>query len=64
MKKKNKKKLSIMAFEAMHRNKIAFGRGMINPLPNDKILDVTKLKAFVDDRLKIAEMMISLSSIE
>ena len=29
-------------------------------LPNDKILDVTKLKAFADDKLNIARMMISL----
>ena len=30
-----------------------------NPLPNDKILDVTKLKAFADDKLNFARMMIS-----
>ena len=33
---------------------------LINPLPNDKILDVTKLKAFADDKLKVAKMRISL----
>ena len=27
---------------------------------NDKILDMTKLKAFADDKLNIAEMMISI----
>ena len=27
-----------------------------NPLPNDKILDVTKLKAFADDKLNVAKM--------
>ena len=32
---------------------------MINPLPNHKILDVTKLKAFVDDKINVAQMMIS-----
>ena len=32
----------------------------INPLLNSKILDVTKLKAFANDKLKVAEMMISL----
>ena len=32
----------------------------LNPLPNDKILDVTELKEFADDKLNIAEMMISL----
>ena len=31
-----------------------------NPLPNDKILDVTKLKAFADDKLNVATMMFSL----
>ena len=31
-----------------------------NPLPNDKILDVTKLKAFADDKLKVGRMMIVL----
>ena len=30
-------------------------------LPNDKILDVTKLKAHADDNLNVAKMMISLS---
>ena len=28
-------------------------------LPNDKILDVNKLKAFADDRIKLAQIMIS-----
>ena len=32
----------------------------VNPLPNDKILDVTELEAFADDILTIAKMMISL----
>ena len=31
-----------------------------NPLPNDRILDVTKLKAFADDKLNVAKMMIYL----
>ena len=31
----------------------------INHLPNDKILDVTKLKAFADDKMNVAQMMIS-----
>ena len=35
----------------------------LNPLPNDKNLDVTKLKAFADKKLKL--MMISvLNSVE
>ena len=28
-------------------------------MPNDKILDVTKLKAFADDKINIAQMMTS-----
>ena len=32
----------------------------LNPLPNDKIFDLTKLKALADDKLKVAKMMISL----
>ena len=34
--------------------------GVINLLPNDKILGVTKLKAFADAKLNVARMMISL----
>ena len=33
---------------------------IFNSLPNDKIWDVTKLKAFADNKLNIDEMMISL----
>ena len=32
----------------------------INSLPKDKILDLTKLKAFADEKLNVAKMMISL----
>ena len=32
----------------------------INPLPNDKFLDITKLKAFADDKLNVAKVAISL----
>ena len=31
----------------------------VNPFPNDKILDQTKLKAYADDKLNITKMMIS-----
>ena len=31
---------------------------MFNSLPNDKIVDVTKLKAFADDKINVAQMMI------
>ena len=29
------------------------------PLPNDKILDMTKLKAFADDKINVPQIMIS-----
>ena len=32
----------------------------INPLPNDKISEGTKLKAFADNKLNVTKMMISL----
>ena len=32
----------------------------IDPLPNDKIFDTTKLKVFEDDKLNIAKMTFSL----
>ena len=32
---------------------------LIKSLPNDKILDVTKLKAFADHKINKAQMMIS-----
>ena len=30
-----------------------------NSLPNEKILDVTKLKAFADDKINVAQKMVS-----
>ena len=30
----------------------------VNSLPNDKILDLSKFKAFADDKIKILKMMI------
>ena len=33
----------------------------MNPLPNDKILDWSKLKAFADDKLKVAKVIMLLS---
>ena len=32
---------------------------IINPLPDDKILDQTELKAFADDKLNVTKMIIS-----
>ena len=34
------------------------GKVNVNSLPNDKILDVPKLKAFADDKTNVAQMMI------
>ena len=31
-----------------------------DPLPNNNILDVSKMEAFADDKLKVARLMISL----
>ena len=33
---------------------------LFDSLPNDKFLDVTKLKAFADDKSDVAKMLISL----
>ena len=33
---------------------------VINPLPNDKIINVTKLKALADDKFDVATMKIPL----
>ena len=33
--------------------------GLVNSLANYKILDVTKWKAFADDKINVAQMMIS-----
>ena len=41
-------------------NLILYSLPVLNPLPNDRILDLTKLKAFADDKFIGAEMMISL----
>ena len=32
---------------------------MLNPFPHNKILDLTKLKAFADDKLNVTKMIIS-----
>ena len=38
----------------------AFLPWCIKPLPNEKFLDMTKLKAFADDKLNVAKTTISL----
>ena len=35
------------------------GGYVINPLPDDKTLDQTKLKAFADDKLNVTKMIVS-----
>ena len=35
-------------------------QSMLNSIPNDRILDVTKLKAFAGDNLNITKMTITL----
>ena len=35
------------------------GTELINSLPNNKILNVTKLKAFADGKINVAQIMIS-----
>ena len=35
------------------------GLSPLNPLPYDKILDQTKLKAFADEKLNVTKMIIS-----
>ena len=32
-------------------------KASVNSLPNDKILDWSKLKAFADDKIKLAKLM-------
>ena len=39
--------------------RIHFVKLPINPLPYDKILDQTKLKAFADDKSNVTKMIIS-----
>ena len=36
---------------------LIFRHATVKYLPNDKILDVTKLKAFADDKLKVAKFL-------
>ena len=49
------KLMSAMAFN-LDKNMISL---FVNFLTNDKILDVTKFKAFADDKINVVQMMIS-----
>ena len=42
------------------RIKPCYSKRGLNPLPDDKILDMTKLKGFADDKLNIDKMTFSL----
>ena len=35
-----------------------YSRSTINPLPNDKVLDWSKLEAFADDKIYLTEKLI------
>ena len=37
---------------------VALVTGMLSPLPNDRILDWSKLKATADDKIKVLNMVI------
>ena len=54
---------SAICFDLDQYKILSSGNGLmrcfLNPLPNDKTLDVTKSKAFADKKLNIAKMMIS-----
>ena len=52
-----KQKLS--SFPEKKRKRILFLH-LFNTLPNNKILDATKLQAFADDKFNVAKLMISL----
>ena len=39
---------------------VSIEKKLLNSLPNNKILDETKLSAHADDKLNVAKMMISL----
>ena len=50
---------SASAFNLDQSTNLSCGKEL-TPLPNDKIVDMTKLKAFADEKSNVAEMAISL----
>ena len=56
------KSLKFVVWERVKLTKLVFRLDtyLLYPLPNDKIFDLTKLKAFADDKLNIVKMMIFL----
>ena len=51
---------SVFKIYTADTKKAGFVWERVNPFPNDKILDITKLKAFADKKLNIDKMIISL----
>ena len=58
------KKSSAICFNLEESKILSFGKEFkpnhVNPLPNDKILDLMKLKAFADKKFNVAKKMIFL----
>ena len=50
------KKFHFVAMATRVFDGIKFWEQFFNPLTNNKTLDMTKLKAFADDKLNVAEM--------
>ena len=48
-----------MAVRVLTINILWKGVQLFNPFPHDKILDLTKLKAFADEKLNVSKMIIS-----
>ena len=46
-----------MALYTHCTTKLCFASGFISCLPNDKILDLSKLKAFADDKINVTEKL-------
>ena len=48
---------SAICFNSDQSKILSSGNGSKNPLPNDKILDWSKLKAFADDKSNVTEKL-------
>ena len=57
---KGKKLQKATFFYFISENSSIFMFSFFNSLPNDQILDMTKLKAFADDKLNVGKVTISL----
>ena len=45
-------------YKAMAMTQLFLSNSLVNPLPNNKNLDLSKLKAFADNKMNVANMMI------